>query len=1751
MHRKVANKKKWITSGIAGILAVSIIGGTLYSNSTVSMARPSLPGIEDMVMNNSKAAPFTILEIVPDKKDARVGYFVAGEEPGNIKTGEAMSDMAYWEELDNEYMASGSTTKDKPIFDELKDFAFTYDDVSFKQEDPNDPTKFVPYTDQDADVRAYDAYGRMVDATSSNGKYNLKSDMSEVYAELYRDDASTSGHATLEDIMNKESVISDGTGVLYMDFVRFVGKDDPEGVVCKINTFIKQTDDNRKLYPHISYVDGDGNPYYNSMLYVIDKEYVTKSDDNDTDTDISDDYYVMDESSVALEVGDVIYEKSSEDAPSLEYFGYVYMDDTTDPSNPVKMIIGPGTGGNPLKIDATAKDDLDAFSYKVQQTLTLGYSGYVTIREEANDAAKAKYYIEDVTADADGQYKYIITEKAAVNDPSISGSYDSIIIEDASVNSDWENSWGYSNATIDLGTWYHRYFYKKNNQDPYEYVQDHTGSLNFAHDFREDLFKTTYYKGGFVNKELFKKYVLDVDDDKLNDICVDVVTKVGSEVTVDDINSAGLIYFSDEYGKDSGSIQETADLNEQVATALVKQICEQNKPVVVDAASIGLVNENYSLVLKNLRKLFAILALDDLSGISSLVNDDGTWNISDEYNNKTLTPLAHGYYTHTQNGFAYTLNHVEGSVFVNGYGDGTAFGKYFTTEITQIGNSTFTPSGSRTFNYDGCVPVQEDIDQELFYLEVAGKNDGSFNSEISQATIIRYILNYGNRRVVAKNAIRVLDIEPFYNRELEEKKDYAKIAYTKNGTKIGQDKITRDIFTEDWFRKYVVSDNTDKISIYGEGIREFVGKIDDLNENYDLIYIGMDTAYMNTNEENKKKSTTVVRNDGKHYVYSHTGDHYKVQGMGCVNDGDYYGSGNDITPDKLRELKAYVEAGYAVILSDEFFIKENGNVTRKINTDKIEEISYLYEFVDWCLDKGYVGANVAISSDFENNTTKTTTGKTVVENREKFVKYLNISKLTIQILKDENGNDYLPPLYNSYDKEDATEGNHEYLKMNDQGIYTLDYRLRLVNDAATDTTNTTYDCKLYIDHDADGRYEEFEELDNLIIKNLASGDEEDIDTDGKYHLRTGVDYSISRMVPEGYVGLISWKLVFYENGRRLNGKEGDVQVSSDFGDDSKVNLIRVALQDYSAICDLANKPTIKILQLTSSDDGRGEKGVSWQKYVTLDLSGTIDYSTVDLGDAGGVQRNAIIAAQKRLQELYKEVTDFNIEVDICPVNELIVNDTSTEHGIFIGGDRLEKLCEYDMLVLGFTDSYSIGAKNHSNGNEAMVKESMLAIRQYVLSGRSVLFTHDLTSQKLDSYSMVGWYANQYLRDIQGMDRYGLLKDNLANQQYKGEALLPYDSVYDTKLIDSSEKLVYNAKKNRGYTDSAILEYGAGNNIGLINATNQVPSGSDSRQVSHVNRINRGQITEYPFRIGDVAESADDKNKYVAGETVKIADTHHQYLQLNLETNYLDDNGDDDIVVWYTLGNDGFNRNPFQYQDYNDARNNYYIYNKGNITYTGAGHSYITDESELKLFVNTLVAAYNAGKHAPYASYKMNDRANSAEIRSMYIPYDLAFAKPAEEGGDNNGWLEDKATVYFKTINNNLQDNKKPLNTDYFIEVPEGSSYNLMVNNKYYKRIEPVGLLDCTAVGAKKDTGSDAASASHSLSNGRVYMLEFNMDDLMNGDTILGRHNTVIYTRMSVDTSYESMLQKVELGVMPASDSFMPLNINFTELFDLQ
>ncbi|WP_180955223.1 DUF5057 domain-containing protein [Peribacillus deserti] len=105
------------------------------------------------------------------------------------------------------------------------------------------------------------------------------------------------------------------------------------------------------------------------------------------------------------------------------------------------------------------------------------------------------------------------------------------------------------------------------------------------------------------------------------------------------------------------------------------------------------------------------------------------------------------------------------------------------------------------------------------------------------------------------------------------------------------------------------------------------------------------------------------------------------------------------------------------------------------------------------------------------------------------------------------------------------------------------------------------------------------------------------------------------------------------------------------------------------------------------------------------------------------------------------------------------------------------------------------------------------------------------------------------------------------------------------------------------------------------------------------KVNEGLITNYPFRLDD---------------NVQIATTHNQYYTLDLE--------DPEVIPWYNIISEDRSSDK---RDVNDSWNHYYTYSKGNITYSGTGHTstgFPIEEQEL--FVNTMYRAFLGSNHAP-------------------------------------------------------------------------------------------------------------------------------------------------------------------------------------------
>lgn len=403
--------------------------------------------------------------------------------------------------------------------------------------------------------------------------------------------------------------------------------------------------------------------------------------------------------------------------------------------------------------------------------------------------------------------------------------------------------------------------------------------------------------------------------------------------------------------------------------------------------------------------------------------------------------------------------------------------------------------------------------------------------------------------------------------------------------------------------------------------------------------------------------------------------------------------------------------------------------------------------------------------------------------------------------------------------------------------------------------------------------------------------------------------------------------------------------------------IRTEITGYSAVMKKnEDKQTLRILQINQNDYPADNNNTS-----RLNL-----------------QKDTIF--QKYIANLNDYKIDFTT-ITIKDFEKLYNNDRNEISNLKISDNNIttydrsnpstDRLANYDMVILGFSDYYDDISNDMALNNLA----------DYIKSGRCVLCTHDNTSFN-NKPGSAGYNFNLKFRDILGMDRFGIRT---------GDALVKNDAAKDIYS--------YFEKHLQGFTYYAAMRLL--NNNTAYKAYNGIGSAMMSKQynTTQVNKLNDGQLTSYPYKISD---------SFTCGET------HAQYYQLNLE--------DPDIVVWYTLGgNDAYTDHMYDVSP-NDASNNYYIYSKGNITYSGMGHCAVTafgdvKEAEVKLFVNTIVAAYKASLTKPTITVKDVITANENE----YIKYlNLDPNETAFSAGDVQ-------KIVFCVKDNNLMSSRYPIN----------------------------------------------------------------------------------------------------------------------------
>ena len=732
--------------------------------------------------------------------------------------------------------------------------------------------------------------------------------------------------------------------------------------------------------------------------------------------------------------------------------------------------------------------------------------------------------------------------------------------------------------------------------------------------------------------------------------------------------------------------------------------------------------------------------------------------------------------------------------------------------------------------------------------------------------------------------------------------------------------------------------------------------------------------------------------------------------------------GNDITEEKLDKLKEYIKSGYPIVFADGFVNRNGGNIT--VNDFKIDNSSRMYELVEYAIkfrqdnpSKNNVifeGANESLDGVELNS----------------LITNINLPKPEI-LLEEQH-----------YEKDiDIPERITDYTRIDNR---TLEINFKLLN-KGFESDKTKFKISLYVDSNFDGKLSGTREIVDRLYYDIFK---DNVIYKGDLTASSTSWYKVSYKLPKNYVGVIPWKLkVEYKSGNGLKryanvtgmgyvkrtGEKQKIkvlQIKSTEYIKSHLNQIYAGQADfykYNASIKFFTKAQRDTV-LSYWDNGVGAPankmvdGVPQQFYQTR--------TTFDMGKG----------KDSTFNELLSKVDDFDIDIDSigaydyidkydkwCQKNKNEGKNKRPEEFFDEFPIKAGETKQYDMLVLGFADAFQL----------PNVKDCLEPIQGYIDDGKPVLFSHDCTS--LTNYrgaSHWNYDFNRMIRGQVGLDRYGVLNNwalRVGTGSNQNDSATSYNAVdYPTIKANTSVNAMksselYNIAKNNAERDkndkkdiayiprsnkTKIAKEVQGLTYGNLILSTWIKNGHNYTQKTllkgmtafkdskRAEQINQGQITTYPFKIKEVLD---------------IALTHFQPYQLDLNEDE-DKDGESDLIVWYTLMSSreeadnpshAYNMNP------RDVRNNYYIYTKGNITYSGVGHSKVTDREEMKLYINTLIAAYKAAMIPPSIKFKETGASDAAEKTVSYISYDVS------SDASNKGVVtDDKEKVYFTPVDYN-------------------------------------------------------------------------------------------------------------------------------------
>ena len=734
-----------ISLTLTGCLVVAAF--VLNDSLTKVDANVAFNGISDIVSSHGKDKPFNIVEVVPDKKMASIGYLIDGQEPDDwFGTLSKMSDKDGAGVKNRSAYMEGLKTKLAPITTEKKDNTkpLYYEPYEESYVSQGDDWTELALVDMDRINKGTTGY-KMTEQAEGDYKFNTD------YQLAVNEEGLPTGHYRQNVdhyvFMQGEDETEDGsnTETENGNQIKAPGK---RGYYSVAFTAVKLPDgmtNTQYLVPSDNSQKADGN--------------TDSSTDNTPDTGTADDtvekhvVYAI-KSSYAI-----VSDESMQTIAKYDPKAYIYRTDNSDTTSPYKFV---ARADRMAGLPDGSKPDYEKYTY---YTVEMEYvpADKITDDEtyyEVNTEVPIEFNYDETGeygAVLDSQNPYEKIDDGTPDNQSADNT-GKVILTDTD---------GYFDIVKDSQT----YTYVGKGKGDYIMVADKNGSLDYP-------VNTThiYYKGGFKNNNWFRNGVFNQEgkpgnDDKTAYMTFKVKTVTPKELEQIDVSTIDLLYLSGSksiLSKDLGDDAAKYNADNDISWDKVKQIVQRvhqsgiMMPVIVDNGIVWASSSaDYS---SNIKKLAGLLSCNNFSSLN--FTKDSADNFINWNDNKVITYYKVDSSTRTH-------GYVVGNEYViprNYYPDKDVpfvLRDDFASAFIENEDETQFVNAAKNENFD---EIAEYINSE----NTSRKNENNtlgqekyeyFEKKISKAIVLSYIISYSDKRDVAKpmDELNILDIEPGMN----------------------------------------------------------------------------------------------------------------------------------------------------------------------------------------------------------------------------------------------------------------------------------------------------------------------------------------------------------------------------------------------------------------------------------------------------------------------------------------------------------------------------------------------------------------------------------------------------------------------------------------------------------------------------------------------------------------------------------------------------------------------------------------------------------------------------------------------------------------------------------------------------------------------------------------------------------------------------------------------------------------------------